>query len=104
MSGSPTSLDRCQSGVTFIELMVVIVIIAIVAAIALMQRGSADEQFKRQNVARNLKTAFERARFDSVKRRADSSSIPAVPLAAVQIEATRFTLATDANQDGVIDA
>lgn len=62
-----------QSGVTLIELLVVIVIIAIVASIALMQRGSANEQFKRQNVARELKVAFERARFDSVKRRAQSS-------------------------------
>jgi prepilin-type N-terminal cleavage/methylation domain-containing protein len=62
-----------QSGVTLVELMVVIVIIAIVAGLALMNRGTADSQLKRQNVARELKVAFERARFDSVKRRAQAS-------------------------------
>jgi prepilin-type N-terminal cleavage/methylation domain-containing protein len=64
---------RGERGVTLVELLVVIIIIAIVASIALMQKGSADAQFKRQNVARELKVAFERARFDSVKRRAQQS-------------------------------
>ena len=62
-----------QSGLSLIELLVVMVIITIVASIALMQRGSANEQLKRQNAATQLKNAFERARFDSVKRRPDSA-------------------------------
>jgi hypothetical protein len=52
---------------------VVISIIAIVAAIALMQRGNSNEQFKRQNITWGLKNAFERARFDSVKRRPENT-------------------------------
>jgi prepilin-type N-terminal cleavage/methylation domain-containing protein len=81
-----------QSGVTLVELLVVIVIIAIVAGIALMQRGSADAQFKRKNVARELKVAFERARFDSVKRRAQIT--PTDVRATVQVTASSYTLTT----------
>src|SRR4051794_166677 len=66
---------RRQTGFTFVELMVVIAIIAVVATLAFMAFGRSREQFKRQNVARKLKVGFERARFDSVKRRADDSSI-----------------------------
>lgn len=90
-----------QSGVTLVELLVVIVIIAVVASLALMQRGSANEQFQRQNASRELKTAFERARFDSVKRRADGTS----PYSYVVLQADQFTLYTDVNEDGdVADA
>ena len=85
-----------QRGVTLVELLVVIVIIAVVCTFALMNRGSANEQFQRQNVARELKVAFERARFDSVKRRADGT----VPQANIVISQTSFTLVTDANMDG----
>src|SRR5690606_12428047 len=81
---SPHSLD---AGFSFVELMVVIVIIVIVATLALMQRGSANEQFQRQNVARELKVALERARFDSVKRRA-------LPPAKVEVRPDRFILTT----------
>ncbi|MBA3352179.1 MAG: prepilin-type N-terminal cleavage/methylation domain-containing protein [Blastocatellia bacterium] len=81
-----------ESGVTFIELLVVIVIISIVAALALMQRPSANEQFKRQNAARELKVAFERARFDSVKRRAEG-----VLQASVTVTTNSYTLSTDVN-------
>lgn len=91
-----------QAGISLVELLVVITIIAVVASLALMQRGSANEQFQRQNASRELKTAFERARFDSVKRRADGVG---VPLAYVIVQATQFTLVTDVNQDGdLLDA
>ena len=82
-----------QSGVTVVELLVVIVIIAVLAAFALMQRGAANEQLTRQNAAQQLKTAFERARFDSVKRRAVASD----ELARVTVTPTSFTLRTYSN-------
>jgi prepilin-type N-terminal cleavage/methylation domain-containing protein len=84
-----------QSGVTLVEMLVVIIIIAIVAALALMQRGSANAVFQRQNVATQLKNAFERARFDSVKRRVESGQE-----AYVTVSGTSYTLRTynnDAN-------
>jgi prepilin-type N-terminal cleavage/methylation domain-containing protein len=91
-----------QAGFSYVELMIVIVIISIVAAMAMMQRGSANEQFQRQNAARELKVAFERARFDSVKRRADGGS---APFASVSISADSFTLRTYRNDtNGVATA
>jgi prepilin-type N-terminal cleavage/methylation domain-containing protein len=94
-----------QSGFSLIELLVVIAIISVVASLALMQRGSANEQFQRQNAARELKVAFERARFDSVKRRAIAPINVGDPdlRAYVEIFPTSFVLRTDSNQDGILD-
>ena len=78
---------RNDRGVSLVELLIVIIIISIVAAIAIMQRGGADDQFRRQNIARELKVAFERARFDSVKRRA-------LPPATVTVTPNSYTLRT----------
>jgi prepilin-type N-terminal cleavage/methylation domain-containing protein len=80
-----------ENGATLVELIVVMVIVAIIAGIAVTQRGPANAQFQRQNVATQLKNAFERARFDSVKRRAQAS--PDVR-ATVQVNASSYTLTT----------
>ena len=87
-----------QAGVTLIELLIVIVIIAIVAGFALLRKGSANEQFKRQNVAQQLKVALERARFDSVKRRGDAAAVQA----KIVVTTNSYTLTTDRNHDGTI--
>jgi Tfp pilus assembly protein FimT len=76
--------------------LVVIVIIAVVASIALMQRGSANQRFQRQNVALELKAAFERARFDSVKRHADTPA----KRASVLVNGNSFTLTTGIDEFG----
>src|SRR6185503_15583285 len=84
-----------QSGITLVELLVVLIVIAIVAGLALMQRGSANEQFQRQNVARELKVAFERARFDSVKRRAQPAASPSPETrATVVVDTSSYSLTT----------
>ncbi len=85
-----------QAGISYVELLVVIVIVAIVASLALMQRGNANEQFQRQNAARELKVAFERARFDSVKRRAEDGTSVGQPdlRARVAVTANSFVLTT----------
>ena len=95
MNNVPTKLDS-QAGVSLVELLVVTAIIAVVASIAFLQQGSANAQFQRQNASRELKVAFERARFDSVKRRVDGT----IPYAAVIVDETQFTLVTDSNSDG----
>ncbi len=87
-----------QSGVTITELIIVILLITIVSAIALMQFGSSKEQFRRQNVSHELKVAFERARFDSVKRRALTPN-----LAKVTVSGTSVTTSTDANGNNTIE-
>lgn len=81
-----------QSGVSLIELIVVILVISVVATLALLNRGSANEQLQRQNASRQLKVAFERARFDSVKRRADGTTLR--PFAYVEVRSNGFTLRT----------
>jgi prepilin-type N-terminal cleavage/methylation domain-containing protein len=86
-----------QRGVSYVELLIVIVIIAIVVSLALMQRGSANEQFQRQNIARQLKVAFERARFDSVKRRSVGGSAPQAYVTVTPASFTLRTYNTDVN-------
>lgn len=93
-----------QSGVSLVELLVVIIVIAIVASMALLQRGSANEQFQRQNGSRQLKVAFERARFDSVKRRAQPPSSGDDPRAHVVVNADSFVLWVDTDGDGMPEA
>lgn len=87
-----------QSGASLVELMVVALIIVIVASLAFMNGGTANEQFQRQNASRMLKAALERARFDSVKRRAVDNNTKAY----VQIAGTTFTLYTDINLNGLV--
>ena len=87
-----------QTGVTLIELLVIVSIIVVISTIALMSFGSSKNQLNRQNVARELKIAFERARFDSVKRRTQSGV-----QANVLVEPTLFTLKTDLNQNGTLE-
>lgn len=84
-----------------LELIVVLSIIAIVATISMTQFGRTDVRFQRQNMARELKVYLERARYDSVKRRASASA----DQAKVEIiDATTFRVTTDANLNGTIDA
>jgi len=88
-----------QKGVSYVELLVVIVIIGIVAGLAVMGRGNANEIFRRQNVAYGLKNAFERARFDSVKRRPDVAANDSF----VSVNNLAFTLRTDRDGNGVVE-
>jgi prepilin-type N-terminal cleavage/methylation domain-containing protein len=90
-----------QSGFSLLELIIVLSIIAIVATIAMTQFGRTSVRFQRQNMARELKVYLERARFDSVKRRASLAD----DMARVEIlDATTFRVTTDANLNGTIDA
>lgn len=86
-----------QSGKSMIEVVLVLVIIVIIATFAIGQYRNSRPQFIRQNTARQLKISFERARFDSVKRRTDTAQ-----QAKVVVDQTWFALSTDLNNDGVI--
>lgn len=90
-----------QRGNSLIEIMIVLVIATIVMAFAIVGFGNSKTQFNRQNIARELKVSLERARFDSVKRRA----VNAADLAEVKLlSATSFSVKTDINQNGILDA
>ncbi len=92
---------NAERGLSIVELLIVVVIISIVGGIAVMQTGTPNRQLQRQNVARELKVALERARSDSVKRRATSSGSPTLDTRArVIITANSYTLVTDNNANG----
>jgi Tfp pilus assembly protein FimT len=93
-------IPQAESGKTIMELMIVLTVIIILVTIAVSQFGSAGTNFDRQNIAREFKVSLERARFDSVKRRATACD----HMSRVTItSASSFTLLTDLNQNGTIE-
>lgn len=89
-----------QSGQSIIELLIVLLILSVVTIFALGSFMNSKPSFSRQNFARELKVSFERARSDSMKRRATTD----FTMARVKIEsATKFIVATDLNQNQVIE-
>ena len=90
-----------ESGKSIIELVIVLIVAVILATFAVAQLGNSQNNFKRQNIARELKVYLERARFDSVKRRPFSEN----EMSRIIVEnASSFTVRTDLNQNGAIDA
>ena len=84
-----------------IGLGIVLVIASILVTLAVSRFAGATANLHRQNVAREFKVSLERARFDSVKRRASQSSA----MASVSvINETSYSVTTDLDQDGAIDA
>jgi prepilin-type N-terminal cleavage/methylation domain-containing protein len=89
-----------QSGVSLVELLIVLVIISILIVAAVAQFGDAGDRFETQNIARELKVNFERARFDSVKRRPTTIN----DMSRVVInDDTSFSLTIDADKSGSIE-
>ena len=89
-----------QSGASLLELLVVLVIAGILVTFAVAQFGRSRDNIGRQNIAREFKVSLERARFDSVKRRASSvGEMSTVKL----LSATSFSYTTDLNQNGRIE-
>lgn len=88
-----------QSGVSIIEVLIVVVVLAILTTLAIMQLGRSKIDFQRQRIAREFKVYLERARFDSVKRRAAVSSDMS---RVILNSATSFTVVADFNQNGTL--
>jgi prepilin-type N-terminal cleavage/methylation domain-containing protein len=92
--------DTAQSGFSIIELIIVLLVLAIMVVFALTPFKNSKTVFKRQNFAREMKVSLERARSDSIKRRATAEN----SMARVTIEsAVSFSLSTDLNQNQVIE-
>lgn len=83
-----------------IELFIVLVIIGVVTTFALLTFGKSKVDLHRQAIVREFKIYLERARFDSVKRRAEDPNRATVVLNS----ATSFTVQLDFNEDGTLQA
>jgi Tfp pilus assembly protein FimT len=90
-----------QKGISIIELLIVLTVTAILVTFALTSFTTSKSNITRQNFARELKVSLERARSDSIKRRATDAN----SMALVKIDsATSFSVATDLNQNQIIDS
>ena len=90
-----------QRGASLMELLIVLVIAAVLATFAVSQFGGSTDNLERQNLAREFKADLERARFDSIKRRAYTCS----DMSRVTInDATSFSVTTDLTQDGTLES
>lgn len=96
-----------QSGKSIVELIIVLVIIAILVSFSVAQFRQSRVYFQRQNITRALKVHLERARFDSVKRRAvDPGTSGAADNRAkiTLLSATSYSVTLDLNQNGTIES
>lgn len=94
------SENRGERGYTLAEMMVVVVIIMVVALMPIIMITSTKDRMSRQAFVRELKSAFERARFDSVKRKPESSDL----MAKVVISTNSYQLFTYTNSSGAVDS
>ena len=91
-----------QSGMSVVEILVVLVISAILVSFAVAQFGNSKVVFQRQNLAREFKVNLERARFDSVKRNA--MDVARRARVVVKENAASFDAVIDLNQNNIIEA
>jgi len=89
-----------QRGISIIEILIVLVVVAILSTVAISQLGRSKTDLQRQRIAREFKVYLERARFDSVKRRAVNVS----EMSKITLEsATSFSVAIDFNGNGTLE-
>lgn len=89
-----------EAGASILELIIVVAVILILATAALTKLGNSRSVVNRQNIARQFKVDLERARFDSIKRRASVCA----DMARVTITGSNsFSVTTDMNQNGRLD-
>ena len=90
------SITNKESGISIIEVVIVLAVVVVLVTIAVGSFTAAGSNLSRQNIAREFKVSLERARFDSVKRRASVCS----DMSGVTIDASSFSLMIDMDNDG----
>ena len=89
------------AGFSVVELLIVAVMLSVVTGFAITQIAQAKQNMTRANAVRELTTNIEKARLDSVRRHATTST----QLAQVAIiNANFYSVTLDANGDGAMDA
>jgi prepilin-type N-terminal cleavage/methylation domain-containing protein len=92
--------NTTQKGASVVEMLIVLAVLGIIVTFAVMQYGRSRENFTRQNIAREFKVYLERARFDSVRRRANTCN----DMSSVTINSsTSFSVSIDRNQNGTVE-
>lgn len=90
-----------QNGFSLIEVLVVITLAVILTTIAVIYFGNSKTELQRQRITREFKVYLERARFDSVKRRAvDINDMSRITLNSP----SSFTASIDLNENGKLDS
>ena len=95
-ASSPES-DR---GFSLLELFIVMTMLTIVTTFALMRFAQAQQGMRRANSARELIAYLEKARLDSIRRRA---IVPAQMARVTINSASSYTIVIDSNGDGTLD-
>jgi len=90
-----------QRGFSIIEIVIVLAVAGILMTIAVITFGGAKVDLQRQSIAREFKNYLERARFDSVKRRAAATADQAT---IVLTSSRAFTAHLDFDEDRVLRA
>jgi Tfp pilus assembly protein FimT len=90
------------AGVTVVELLIVIMMIAVISGFALMRIVRARQVMIRANAAQEFVGYLEKARLDSVRRRPLPTTAEMAQLSIVN--ATYYSVTIDANGDGALDA
>lgn len=76
------------------------VVIGVLVVVAVIQVGSAPDDFDRQKIAKQLKVYIEKAKFDSVKRSPRTLN----EMSSVTITSTTsFSVQTDLNMNGTLE-
>lgn len=88
-------------GFSFLELLIVVTIIGVVAALSLMGITRARQSLQFSNSTRQFLAYVEKARLDSVRRHAEPAS---ANMATITVSDNRiYTIAIDFNGDGTVD-
>lgn len=91
---------KSDRGFSLLELFIVMTMITIVTTFALMRFAQAQQGMRRANSARELIAHLERARLDSIRRRA---IVPAQMARVTVTSASSYTIVMDTNGDGTLD-
>lgn len=92
--------SRGERGVTVLEALVVLAMIMVVMVFALLRITQAQQSLRLDNEVRQFKAYLEKARVDSIRRRAQTDA----QMAKVTINSlTSYTVQIDSDGNGVLD-